>query len=135
MWPICYTPPCCLARAERNLRRYLTSTPHSRRPAMTSVRFPARIIVGVAALSLAACGGTNATSPRNRADPYRLDEDRRQDGDGPEEHKRLDALLLHAGHADHHRLYRRLREDLAAAARRSRHPDQRSRATRTALSC
>jgi len=30
---------------------------------MTSVRFPARIIVGVAALSLAACGGTNATSP------------------------------------------------------------------------
>ena len=30
---------------------------------MTSVRFPARIIVGVAALSLAACGGMTATSP------------------------------------------------------------------------
>src|SRR5439155_12258480 len=63
MCPICYTPPCWLARAERNPRRYLPSTPHSRRPAMTSVRFPARIIVGVAALSLAACGGTTATSP------------------------------------------------------------------------
>src|SRR5437870_5857032 len=62
MCPICYTPPCRLARAERNPGRYLPSMPVMRQP-MTSLRTPARIMVGLAALTLAACGGTTAINP------------------------------------------------------------------------